>query len=169
MWDGFRVVDVPPSPKLQAQEVGEPVDVSVKATFNGAVPDVGDAVNEATGAAGEGGGVDEPPLAGFSAVRQTATAFAVLKVQVAVPLAPAVAWTRSACSAICPSADSQRSVQPVGAEAPGVELSKPTPPISIALLLAVVTLGPAMLLARYVVFTAVTTLLSRGVVLLTPL
>ena len=127
------MVEVPPSPKAQAQEVGEPVDVSAKATFKGAVPDVGDAVNEATGAAGAGGGVVEPWLAGFSAVRQTATALATLKVQVAVPLAPAVAWTRSACWAIWPSADSQRSVQPVGAEAPGVELSKP-PPISITLL-----------------------------------
>ena len=85
--------------------------------------------------------------AGLRAVRQAATALAVLKVQVAVPVAPAVAWVLSACSAIWPPVVSQRSVQPVGGVAPGVELSKPRPPISIAPLLAVVTLGTAMLVA----------------------
>jgi uncharacterized protein (DUF58 family) len=48
--DGFRVVDVPPSPNSQAHDVGAPVEVSVKLTGSGAVPVVGDAVKEATGA-----------------------------------------------------------------------------------------------------------------------
>ena len=43
-------MDVPPSPKSQDHDVGEPVEVSVKDTSSGAVPEVGVAVNEATGA-----------------------------------------------------------------------------------------------------------------------
>jgi hypothetical protein len=39
--DGFSLVEVLPSPKSQLQEVGEPVDVSVKVTASGAVPDFG--------------------------------------------------------------------------------------------------------------------------------
>ena len=46
---GFRTVEVPPSPNVQAHDVGDPDDVSVNATSNGAVPDDGDAVNDATG------------------------------------------------------------------------------------------------------------------------
>ena len=94
------MVEVPPSPKFQAQEVGEPVDVSAKATFRGAVPDVGDAVNEATGAVGEGGGVDEPPLAGFSAVRRVATASAAGGHRPSRKKTPNHAWRRRCTNAI---------------------------------------------------------------------
>jgi hypothetical protein len=51
-WLGCRDVDVLPSPKSQAHDVGGPVDVSVNWTASGAGPDVGEAVNEATGATG---------------------------------------------------------------------------------------------------------------------
>ena len=46
---GFWAVDVPPSPKFQLHDVGEPVELSVKVTSNGAVPDVGIPVKLATG------------------------------------------------------------------------------------------------------------------------
>jgi hypothetical protein len=49
-WDGFWVVAVTPSPKSQLHDVGAFVEVSVKLTVNGAVPDAVDLVNEATGA-----------------------------------------------------------------------------------------------------------------------
>jgi hypothetical protein len=55
--DGFCAVDVPPSPNSQDHDVGEPVEVSVKLTGSGAVPVVGDAVKDATGAAGPPGGL----------------------------------------------------------------------------------------------------------------
>ena len=45
-------MDVVPSPKSQAHAVGPPVDVSVKDTTSGAVPDVGVPVNDADGAGG---------------------------------------------------------------------------------------------------------------------
>jgi len=48
--DGEREVDVPPSPKVQLQLVGEPALVSVKFTASGAVPLVGVAVKLAVGA-----------------------------------------------------------------------------------------------------------------------
>jgi uncharacterized protein YPO0396 len=51
---GFCAVEVAPLPKLQDQLVGVFVDVSEKFTVRGAVPDVGDAVKLATGAAGAG-------------------------------------------------------------------------------------------------------------------
>ncbi len=38
--------------KSQAQEVGDPVEVSVNWTASGAVPEVGEPVKSATGAAG---------------------------------------------------------------------------------------------------------------------
>ena len=47
---------VSPSPNSHAQEVGLPVEVSVKLTVKGAVPEVGEAVNDATGASPGGGG-----------------------------------------------------------------------------------------------------------------
>ena len=55
MWLGFREVEVfalpePGSPKFQLQEVGLPVEVSVKATGSGADPLVGVAVKDAAGA-----------------------------------------------------------------------------------------------------------------------
>jgi hypothetical protein len=47
-------VEVPPSPNVHDHEVGFPADVSVKLTGSGALPVMGDAVKEATGAAGAG-------------------------------------------------------------------------------------------------------------------
>ncbi len=47
--EGEGEVDVPPSPKFQAQLVGEPVLVSVKFTVSGTVPEVGVAVKPAVG------------------------------------------------------------------------------------------------------------------------
>jgi hypothetical protein len=49
--DGFCDVDVVLSPKFHNHEVGAFVLVSVNVTVNGLVPDVGVAVNEATGVA----------------------------------------------------------------------------------------------------------------------
>jgi predicted ester cyclase len=40
--DGFWAVEFPPSPNDHDQLVGEPVEVSVKVTFNGAVPERGE-------------------------------------------------------------------------------------------------------------------------------
>src|ERR1017187_6363751 len=48
-YDGFSAVDVPPSPKVQIQVVGEFEDVSVKFTDNGAAPLAGYAVKFTTG------------------------------------------------------------------------------------------------------------------------
>jgi hypothetical protein len=50
--DGFWAPDVPPSPKVQAQLVGLPVEVSVSWTVSGTVPDVVLAVKEDVGAGG---------------------------------------------------------------------------------------------------------------------
>ena len=50
MCEGFCAVDVVPSPKDHNQLVGGPVEVSVNCTNNGALPDVGIAVNDAAGA-----------------------------------------------------------------------------------------------------------------------
>jgi len=44
------VVLVLPSPKSQLHDVGVLVELSVNATVNGAVPEVGEPVKEATGA-----------------------------------------------------------------------------------------------------------------------
>ncbi len=49
-WLGLCAVEVPPSPKVQAQLVTEPVVVSVKSTVSGAQPLVAEAVKAATGA-----------------------------------------------------------------------------------------------------------------------
>jgi hypothetical protein len=46
--------EVPLSPKFQAHEVGELVDVSVNMTVRGLTPDVGEAVKPATGVVGAG-------------------------------------------------------------------------------------------------------------------
>ena len=40
---------VPPSPKFQLHDVGDPVELSVNCTVRGAVPDVGVPENAATG------------------------------------------------------------------------------------------------------------------------
>jgi hypothetical protein len=53
--DGFRSVEAPPSPKFHTHDVGLPVEVSVKDTTSGAVPDSGDAMNDDTGADPVGG------------------------------------------------------------------------------------------------------------------
>ena len=45
------------SPKSHDQDVGPPVDASLKATWRGAVPAVGVPLKAATGAGGGGGGV----------------------------------------------------------------------------------------------------------------
>ena len=47
--DGLCDVDVTESPKSHDHDVAPPVEVSVNATVNGAVPDVGDAVKLADG------------------------------------------------------------------------------------------------------------------------
>ena len=70
-------MDVPPSPKSQDHDVGEPVDVSVKDTSSGAVPDVGVAVNEATGAGGATGLTVMVELDEFEAVPLVAVRVAV--------------------------------------------------------------------------------------------
>ena len=49
-WLGFWAVEVPLSPKSHSQEVGEPVEVSLKVTVSGADPDVGLPVKLAVGA-----------------------------------------------------------------------------------------------------------------------
>jgi hypothetical protein len=54
--DGFCDVDVEPSPKFHDQLVGVFVEVSVKATVSGAVPELGEVVNEATGGDPSAGG-----------------------------------------------------------------------------------------------------------------
>ncbi|MPN36809.1 hypothetical protein SDC9_184320 [bioreactor metagenome] len=49
MCTGFLTVEEFPSPKFQLHKVGVPVLLSVKVTFSGALPDVGDAEKAATG------------------------------------------------------------------------------------------------------------------------
>ena len=49
--DGLLTVEVVPLPKFHAHDVGAPVEVSVKATANGEVPDVAEAVKLAVGTA----------------------------------------------------------------------------------------------------------------------
>ena len=56
MCDGCCAVDVPPSPKVHDQAVGDPVELSVKATVSGAMPAVGDPLKSATGGCGAGEG-----------------------------------------------------------------------------------------------------------------
>lgn len=50
MCEGFCAVDVAPSPSPHSQEVGLLVDVSVKFTVRGVVPELGDILKDATGA-----------------------------------------------------------------------------------------------------------------------
>ena len=52
MWLGLWSVEVVESPKSHAQEVGAPVEVSVKVTARGATPPFEDSVKFATGAGG---------------------------------------------------------------------------------------------------------------------
>ena len=47
-YDGFSLEFEPPSPKAQSHVVGDPVEVSLNWTVRGAVPEMGDAVNDAT-------------------------------------------------------------------------------------------------------------------------
>ena len=68
MCEGLCDVDPIPSPKSHDHDVGPLVDVSVNATANGAVPDVGDAVKLAVGVTGglvtvivTGDAADDPP------------------------------------------------------------------------------------------------------------
>ena len=46
---GFWSVDVPPSPKVQIQLVGDPVELSINVTFNGDAPVDGVPVKKACG------------------------------------------------------------------------------------------------------------------------
>lgn len=48
-WEGFWAVPVLPSPKVQFQDVGDPVDSSVNWTVRGVVPATGEAVKAAFG------------------------------------------------------------------------------------------------------------------------
>ncbi len=52
MWAGLWAVEVAPSPNVQDQLVGLPVELSVKATLSGTVPDVGVPLNDAVGGNG---------------------------------------------------------------------------------------------------------------------
>jgi hypothetical protein len=57
VWTGFwRVLFAVPSPKLQDQAVGTPVDISVKVTARGAGPMLTLIAKRATGTAGTAGG-----------------------------------------------------------------------------------------------------------------
>lgn len=49
VWSVFCCVEVPPSPKAQFHEAGEPVLLSVNVTLNGAFPEVFDTEKAATG------------------------------------------------------------------------------------------------------------------------
>ena len=51
VWEGFELVAVDPSPKSHCHFDGELVEVSLKLTFSGALPEVGVAVNDAVGGA----------------------------------------------------------------------------------------------------------------------
>ena len=48
---GFCTVEVVPLPRVHAQDVGVPVEVSVIVTDNGAIPEMAEAVKLATGTA----------------------------------------------------------------------------------------------------------------------
>lgn len=52
-------MEVPPSPKVHAQLLGDPVELSTKFTVSGAMPLVGDPLKFATGGPVGGGGA--PP------------------------------------------------------------------------------------------------------------
>ena len=56
---GWFSVDVRPSPKSQSQPEGELLDWSVKATGKGLGPEVGEALNCATGAVADAGSASE--------------------------------------------------------------------------------------------------------------
>ncbi len=57
MWFGFRWVEVAPSPKDHAHDVGDPIEVSVNWTESGAAPVAGVAVKLAAGLALTSGAV----------------------------------------------------------------------------------------------------------------
>src|SRR4051812_44902810 len=83
---------------------------------------------------------------GFSARAQPAALIEVLSVKVFVPLAPAAGTALYARSTSCPPSPSQASVQPRGGLTVAVVWLIPTPPMSIAPGVTVVTLGTATLL-----------------------
>jgi hypothetical protein len=165
--DGDCTVDVPPSPKFHAHDVGDCVEVSANDTVNGAVPDSGDAVNDDTGTDGPGGGCS-PPAAGRSARNQPAEITPVLKVQVAFPVGPAVGRACRAVSDTWAAVPSQLSVQAAGGVTVAAAEFIPTPPTSIVPVLVVVTPGtvrPAEFAPR---FDAVEAAVSNGVAVSTP-
>jgi hypothetical protein len=163
---GFCSVDTAPSPNSHAHDVGDPVEVSVKDTANGAVPDSGDPVKEDTGAS-SAGGVD-PPAAGRNARSHPAEITSVLKVHVASPVAPTTGRACRADSDTCAPAPSQLSVQPCGAVTVAEEEFIPTPPTSIAPAVVVDTPGTVRLAAFDPRFDAVDTAVSNGVAASTP-
>jgi hypothetical protein len=165
--DGFCTVDVPPSPKFHAHDVGDCVEVSVNATTNGAAPDSGDAVNDDTGTDGPGGGCS-PPAAGRSARNQPAEITPVLKFQVAFPVGPAVGRACRADSDTWAAVPSQFSVQVAGGVTVAAEEFIPTPPTSIAPVLVVVTPGTVRLAELAPRFDAVEAAVSNGVAVSTP-
>jgi hypothetical protein len=165
--DGDCTVDVPPSPKFHAHDVGDCVEVSANDTVNGAVPDSGDAVNDDTGTDGPGGGCS-PPAAGRSARNQPAEITPVLKFQVAFPVGPAVGRACRAVSDTWAAVPSQLSVQAAGGVTVAAAEFIPTPPTSIVPVLVVVTPGtvrPAEFAPR---FDAVEAAVSNGVAVSTP-
>jgi hypothetical protein len=164
--DGFCTVDVPPSPKAHAHDVGDSVEVSVKDTVNGAVPDSGDAVNDDTGTDGPDG--CPLPAAGRNARNQPAEITPVLKFQVAFPVGPAVGRACRADSETWAAVPSQFSVQDAGGVTVALEEFIPTPPTSIAPALVVVTPGTVRAAEFARTFDAVEAAVSNGVVVSTP-
>ena len=161
--DGFCTVDVPPSPKAHAHDVGDCVEVSVNATTNGAVPDSGDAVNDDTGT-----DAGAPPAAGRSARNQPAEITPVLKPQVAFPVGPAVGRACRADSETWAAVPSQFSVQDAGGVTVAAEEFIPTPPTSIAPAVVVVTPGTVRVAEFAPTFDAVEAAVSNGVAASTP-
>ena len=135
---GCCAVAVLPSPKSQAHAVGAPVDVSVNRTGRGAVPVIADVLKLAVGA-GAGG---TPGTAGRRARSQPAEPTANSPItQVTVPVAPASPAGPCASSATCAPVLSQLSAQAEGGATAVALLSRPTPPITMAPLVVLVTPG----------------------------
>jgi hypothetical protein len=126
------------------------VEVSVNATDNGALPWLGDAVNEAVGAVAVGvvaGGVDGVGVwdapAGRNAVTQPASGLAEVTFHIHSAVFPAASCRRKACSEAGPRAISHDSVHPVGGVRVDFPAGAPTPPTSMVPFVVVVTPGTA--------------------------
>ena len=70
VWTGFCSVEVPPSPKSHAHEVGDSVVESINWTDNGAVPEVIFDINDA-----EGLSADTGRITSATAIRTTSPAY----------------------------------------------------------------------------------------------